>query len=466
MAPESRAVQAAAEAMGGKEKIQAVKTVSIQGEGENGNPGQSLTPDSPATKWKVTGFKQTIDFDNKRMHIEEVRTAQFPFPLDNVVNQSESVDHDIAWNKTGDQVSPRMSDRTARERQLEILRNPIGIMRAAIDPANKRGNYRQEGNRQVIDITTADGQMLTLSINAESHLPASVISAMDQPNLGDVDVETTFADFQDVDGLKLPMRLTTKIDKWMQSDIRVSRYILNPNAGSLAAPDSLKAENAAPADPPVEVTSEPLTKGIWLLGGTGASTSVAFEFSDHLTLFGLPDSEARARAVIEKAHSLRFGKPLTEVVIVNHHFDHSAGLRVAVANGLIIITQRANVAFFKDLIARKHTMVPDELAKTLAPQRAQFKPVDDELVLKDDAMELDLYHVKENPYADTLLMGWVPRERLLVQADLYGSEWATHPWAENLLKNVELRKLNPERDVPSHGRVEPWAEVLQNLHKK
>jgi hypothetical protein len=193
---------------------------------------------------------------------------------------------------------------------------------------------------------------------------------------------------------------------------------------------------------------------------------VVFEFDDHLTLFEVPTSESRAKAVIGRARSLAFGKPLTEVIVSHHHFDHSAGLRTAIAEGLTIITQRGNVAFFKDLIARPHTIVPDELAMALVPAEVRIKPVDDEMVLKDDSMELDLYHVLNNNHADTLLMGWVPREHILVQADLYDSGWQRFPWADNLRQNVELRKLKPEKDVPVHGMIESWADVLKTMGGK
>ena len=192
---------------------------------------------------------------------------------------------------------------------------------------------------------------------------------------------------------------------------------------------------------------------------------MVFEFADHLTLFELPASEARAKAVIEKARSLAFGKPITEVIVSHHHFDHSAGLRVAVAEGMTIITHRGNVAFFNELAARKHTIIPDALAKTVAPP-IRIEPVDDQLILRDNSMELDLFHVKDNSHCDTLLMGWVPRDRILVQADLYDSGWLKFPWADNLVKNVELRRLNVVKDVPIHGNVESYAVVLKTMREK
>ena len=465
-APELKAVRSAADALGGTDKILAARTLTIAGEGENPNLGQNMTPDAPLTVWKVTEFKQTIDLEKSRMRIEQVRTAQFPFALATTVRQNMALDGDVAWNVNQDGNSPRLTEKVALDRRLQLLSHPVAILRAALDPAAKLSNYRKDGDRQLIDITTAKGDMLTLTLDLITHMPLSVSYVTDQPNLGDVAIVTSFSQYADVNGLKLPMHLTTKIDKWVQSDIRVSKNIVNAGAGDLAAPAGMSAELPAPANPPVEVTAEEVAPGIWWLAGSGNHRSVAFAFADHLTLFELPESEARAKAVIEKAHSLAFGKPLTEVVISHHHFDHSAGLRVAVSEGLTIITERGNVAFFKDLAARKHTIVPDDLARNVAAPPIRIRPVDDQLVLKDDAMELDLYHVKDNSHSDTLLMGWVPQYHILVQADLYDSGWLQYPWADNLKMNVALRKLQVEKDVPIHGNIESYADVLKRMAEK
>jgi hypothetical protein len=465
-APELTAVQSAATALGGKDKIQSVRTLTIEGSGKNGNIGQNVTPEAPLTIWKVSGFSQTRDLENKRMRTEQVRTAQFPFALSTLAKQSLSLDGNVAWNTTSEGASSRLADTAATGRQLELLHNPVAIVRAALDPTTKVTNFRKQGNLELIDLTTAAGQILSLRIDSGTGLPASVSSVTDQPNLGDVTLETSFSEYQDVDGLKLPMHLTAKLDQWMLSDIRVSKYTVNGDAKDLAASSALKAELPAPANPTIEVTVEKVAPRVWWLAGAGNHHSVALEFADHLTLFELPESEARAKAVIDKAHSLSFGKPLTEVVISHHHFDHSAGLRIAVAERLTIITQRGNVAFFKDLVARKHTLVPDGLARNFAAPPMKIKPVDDELVLKDSAMEFDLYKVRDNSHSDTLLMGFVPAEHILVQADLYDSGWQKYPWADNLVRNVEMRKLKVGKDVPIHGKIETWDEVLKTMRAK
>jgi glyoxylase-like metal-dependent hydrolase (beta-lactamase superfamily II) len=460
--PAAKVLASATEAVGGKDKIMALGTLTIEGEGTDPNLGQNLTPEAPLTVWKVTGFTESFEPEKGRMHIEQVRTAQFPFAMATSVKDNRSLDNDIAWDRDQDGNVTRTTERVALERRVELLHHPITILRAAFNPSAKVNNYRQRGDIEMIDVTTVNGDTVTLSVSKNTHLPVSVTSRADQANLGDVLIETKFLDYQDQGGLKLPTHLVSTIDKWTRSDIRVSKNNINAPV-NLTAPDAMQAALAAPADPPVSVTVQLVSPGVWWLNGDGNHHSVVIEFSDHLTLFEVPTSDSRAKAVIEKARSLAFGKPLTDVVVSHHHFDHSAGIRAAAAEGLTIITQQGNLAFFKDLIARPHTIVPDELALALAPPPMQIKVVDDEVTIKDDTRELDLYHVKNNNHADTLLMGWLPNEHILIQADLYDSGWQRFPWADNLRENVELRKLKPEKDVPIHGKIEDWADVLKTM---
>ena len=211
------------------------------------------------------------------------------------------------------------------------------------------------------------------------------------------------------------------------------------------------------------MTVEPVGKGIWWLAGSGNHRSIVFEFEDHLTLFEAPVSEARTKAVIDKARTLS-SKPLTHVIISHHHFDHSGGLRVAVAEGLTVITHRLNEPFFKMLVERPFTIEPDALAK--APKPLKLELVDDTLTLKDSVMEVRLYHLLDNPREGTNLYAYVPRDKMLVQADLYDNTWLRHLWGENVLKNFEQRKLSIDKHVPVHGGRESFADMVKTIKAK
>ena len=98
--------------------------------------------------------------------------------------------------------------------------------------------------------------------------------------------------------------------------------------------------------------------------------------------------------------------------------------------------------------------------------RLSHELVDDEMTLKDKSMEVVLYHLLDNPREGTNLFAYVPRDRILVQADLYDATWLQHPWGANVLSNIERRKLKVEKDVPVHGSIESFADMVKTIKAK
>jgi hypothetical protein len=460
--PEMKVVSGAADALGGRDRIQAVKTLTIEGEGTNPNIGQNPTPDAPLEVWKVTEFKRTIDVPNGRMRLQQHRVAQFAFALATDVHQDMGVDGDLAWNTGANGRPNRAGAAVAEERRIEMDGNPIVIVRAALDPAAKLSNLRKKGNLQLVDVTTAKGDKLTLAVDNTTHLPAYVEWMSSSDNLGDIVNRTAFLSYEQVSGIKLPKRYLSTMDfrNWTTADIQVSKNTVDGDIGDLSAPAAVKAANP-PVPQPVSVTVEPEGKGVWWLAGSGNHRSVLFEFDDHMTLFEAPASAERAKAVIDKARTVVPNKPLTEVIVSHHHFDHSTGLRVVVAEGLTVITHKGNEQIFKEIVARKATLHPDELA--MNPKPLKIKTMDDKLVLKDKSMEVDLYHVIGNVHAGLLIMAYVPSERILVQGDLYDVGWTQHPWADNYAENLKMRNLDVAKDLPIHGKVQTRAEEIAQI---
>jgi glyoxylase-like metal-dependent hydrolase (beta-lactamase superfamily II) len=458
--PERQAIGDAAEALGGAERLQAVRTIVMEGGGLNGAMGGSVTPDEPPNTFKVTEYRRTLDLQNGRMRLQQVRTAQFPFALATVNRFDQRLDGDIGFN-VGQQTQ-RTGDAVSQQRRRELLEHPVAAVRAALDPAATVSNVREEDGLTHVDIRTAKGDMVTLAIDPASKLPNHVSHMEYSPEWGDVEVETTFADYESVGGLQLPRRFTTKTDRFTTADITLTRNLVDVDAGDLAAPETVRAA-AAQQPAPVNVTVEPVGKGIWWLAG-GSHHSVVFEFDDHLTIFEVPLNDARTQAVIARAKTLVPGKPLTHAVVSHHHLDHAGGFRAAVAEGLTIITHRGNEAFLRDIASRRHTIRQDALA--MSPKDPKFEFVDDQLTLKDGTNEVHLFKANGNIHTGLLVYAWVPRDRTLIQADFYDVNWLQHPWGDNFIENLAARKLMPARHVPIHGKIQTHPEVLQTLASK
>jgi len=447
--PERRVIDDAAAALGGRSRILAVKTLVVEGEGTNGNLGQDMTPEAAGQAFTVTGYKLAVDVAGGRSRIEQTRTPNFTyFQGQAAQKQTLGIDRDVAYNVAANGTATRLSVPATKDRRAATYHHPLMIVRAALDPQAKLANARNFGNQRTVDVTTADGLTFTLAVDSTTGLPTSVVSMADNTNLGDVAQETSFDQYQDVNGLKLPSRLTTKIDNYQTSQLRVTKQAIDGDVGELSAPAAAASAAATPGPPPATVTAEPIARGVWLLGGQSHHT-VVVEFSDHLLLIEAPQNDTRSLAVIAKARELVPGKPVTTVVNTHHHFDHSGGIRAAVSEGLTVVTQKGNAAFFQQAIGRAHTIAPDALAKN--PKPLKLEAVDEEMVLKDKTTTVNLYHVAGNPHADTLLMAYLPRDRVLIEVDVYSPGASVHPYAANLLENIRRRNLRVDRIVPLHG---------------
>ena len=235
--PEQQIINDAADAMGGTRRILAVKTLVLEGEGTNGNLGQDMTMDASGQRFDVTGYRRLIDLTGGRMRIEQMRTPNFPYfqgqaPQKQVFGVGDRVAYNILPNGN----ATRASDAVARDRVADMYHHPLVIVRAALDPAAKVANVRNAGNERAVDVTTRDGAVLTLAVDQSTKLPTRVVSMSDNVNLGDVAIETTFDDYQEVGGLKLPARFMTKTDKYTTATLRVVRQRVDSDVGDLTVP--------------------------------------------------------------------------------------------------------------------------------------------------------------------------------------------------------------------------------------
>ena len=77
--PEQQVVNDAATALGGRDRILAVKTLVLEGEGTNGNLGQDMTMDATGQTFRLSGYRRSIDVAGTRARTEQTRTPNFAY---------------------------------------------------------------------------------------------------------------------------------------------------------------------------------------------------------------------------------------------------------------------------------------------------------------------------------------------------------------------------------------------------
>ena len=139
--PEQQFLNDAAAALGGRTRIQAVKTLTIEGEGTNYNLGQDMKPDAATQQFAITGYKRQIDVANRRQRVEQTRTPKFAyFQGPQPQKQIQGLDGEVAFN-VNPPARPRGSATQAElDRRADFYHHPLA--------AGARGHRFERDGRQ------------------------------------------------------------------------------------------------------------------------------------------------------------------------------------------------------------------------------------------------------------------------------------------------------------------------------
>jgi glyoxylase-like metal-dependent hydrolase (beta-lactamase superfamily II) len=461
-------VDSAATALGGADRIRGVKTFILDAEGQEYQLLQNSSPNSNTDlpRWLLNPYRRGFDLSNGHMRLRRSISVTFPWVLDRVRHQDTGIDaHGVYVVDFDGNLRPVRN--AGADLGLDRYHHPLTLLAAALKEGATRKNVRQLEGLSAVDIKVPTGETLTLAIDNKTKLPAFISSMRDQPNLGDLEVRTTFSDYEDVDGFRLPRRMITKWDRFVVNELVVTKHTLNSDPdGFMNTPNTALQEKQIPPDPRLgPIHPKEMAPGVWFLPGNctvGCDNSIVVEFADHLELIEAPIGDERSANVIKVARSLRPNKPLTKLIVTHHHSDHAGGLRAAISEGLTVVAHESNKWLFEELATRPHTIVPDALARK--PMPLHFEPVGDHATFSDSLRTMDIYRVHDDPHADSMIMVHLPKEKILVEGDPYNPSNKVHIWAPNLDRNLKRLKLTVDNILPIHGDPVTAAD-LQNAVK-
>jgi glyoxylase-like metal-dependent hydrolase (beta-lactamase superfamily II) len=437
-----------------------VKSIQYAGNGVNFFVGQNFAPDMPWPRFVVKSYTRSVSYETASIRDEIVRTyGETPqrgggaggIPPGGEQRQILAARGDFAWNVTGETVAPVPV--TLADRQLQLWTTPHGVIKMAM-----ASNAPVQGN--TFSFTSPGRFRIWGTVNSQN-LVEKVIALVPNAVLGDMRVEINYSDYKDFGGVKFPMKIKQTIGDYPALDLTVTD--VQPNAAvNIAIPDPI----VQTPTPYAKVTSQSVADGVWFLAG-GSHNSVLIEMKDHLILVESPINDDRAAAVLGEVKKLS-SKPIKYVIASHHHFDHSGGLRAVSAEGATIIAHDANKAFLEKMLAAPATLNPDRLAK--AGKKGAVESTGAKRTLTDGSRTVDIHQIADNVHHSGIVMVYLPKEKLLVEADMYTPPAANAPapttvntnWV-SLADNVAQLNLAVDQILPLHGRVVPYADLTKGI---
>ena len=431
------------------------RTLQYTGSGAVFTVGQNLSPTKPWPRVELKSFTRVVDYENRAWRQEGVGAAG-PTAV-------QFWSGDRAWQQSGANVVAA-APAVAAERQLQYWMTPHAFVKGALAGRAEVRSKKISGRRVAL-VTFTEGKLRLTGTLSADRLVEKIETRFDNPVLGDMPVETVFSDYRDFGAVKFPTRIAQTQGGHPSFEVTVTAA--QPN---VPAPITVPAAvRQAPPPAPAQVASQKLADGVWYLTG-GSHHSVAVEFADHAAVIEAPLGEERSAAVIAEVKKLLPAKPIRYLVNTHHHFDHSGGLRTYVAEGATIVTHELNRDFYKKTLRDARTLNPDRQARER--RKPKLLAVGARHVLTDGARKLELHHIQGSPHNDGILMAYLPKEKLLVEVDVYtplapnAPRPATpNPAMVNLYENVERLKLDVAQIAPLHGRLVGLAELRRTIGK-
>jgi glyoxylase-like metal-dependent hydrolase (beta-lactamase superfamily II) len=449
----------AAAAMGASE----LNTVVYSAAGSGGGVGQPYTAGKAWPRLNVS-FTRSVDYSAGSLSDDWVRSRAEQrggtgVPLTGEQRVTEAVSGNLAWNVVNK--NPVGGGRWVAERAPLVWLTPHGIIKAA--QRNKSTlQFRTVGNRSLGAVSfEQSGRFRATALINDAGLVERIEAVVPNHVVGDMPVVINFSEYRDFGKFKFPTRIEET--QGGLSSLQLVVTDVQPNGKvNIQVPDAAKTAKES-------VSSQRIGAGVWLIAG-GSHNSVAVEAKDHVVVIEGPLYDDRALPVIEEVKKLIPGKPIRQVVNTHVHFDHSGGLGPFVAEGARVVTHASNKAYFERAFANKRSVSTDALGKS--KKKAVVQAFGDKLVIGDAGQPVELYHLRGNPHTDGMLIAYLPKDKIVVQADVFAPLAAgakppakPSPVTANFAENLQRHKLAVERIAGIHGGVAPAAELNRALGK-
>ena len=453
--------------------VASLRTVQFSGWGYDYVFGQSYAGSGAWPRFNLPGYTMTIDFaapamrdDRRRTQLEAPPLGGGFQPLSGEQRLIAVVNGAYAWDVVGENAivpgfrNDRQTNVTGR--LDHIWMTPHGFVKlAANSTATMRTETIRGAKKTFVAIVHPTYGRLEATLNEQS-LIERIDRWFGHSVLGDALMEATFSDYKDFGGVQFPTRILQREGGYPLLDLTVTDVRVNLPV-ALDVPANIRN---APAPTSLVGPPEKLADGVWVF--PTYAKSVAVEFRDHVVVFEAAETEAQSIEVIESVKKTIPGKPIRYLINSHSHFDHLGGLRTYAAEGAVIVTHRDNIPFYQQLWANPRTIRPDRLS--MSGRAVTLDGVVGTRMMTDGDRRLVIYHYPGNMHNPGMLMVYLPKEKILLEADSFSppaSPLTSPPNAlvnlKHFLDSVDRLQLDVEQVVPVHGRVTTLDEAREIL---
>ena len=447
---------AIAKAMGADQ----LKSIQFTMSGEGYSEGQPLYPGGSYPRFILKSMARTINYGTGAVRDEIVRAnGETPprggggIPLQGDQRVTWSAAAGKAWNTVGQNENPQ--PQLAAERQIQVWLSPHGAIKGALTNRGQVATRTIDGQKMSVISYGQAGKYKIEAYANDADMIERVVGWTSNVVLGETKFEARYTDYRDFGGIKFPATIRMIQSGHPVMDVTVDGVKANVPA-EISVPESVKTAQE-------RVVSANVAEGVWYITG-GSHHSVLIEMKDYSILVEAPLHDGRMAAVLAEAKKLAPKKPVRYAVVTHDHFDHAGGARYAAAQGITVIAHDDVRDFLARYFARPSPYNPDALA--LAKQRPKLDGVAGKRVFSDGTRTVELHHIRGNPHSSALIMAYLPKEKILIEADAFtpGAPNAPYPQAvnpatQNLYDNIERLGLQVETILPIHGRMVPFEEL-------
>ena len=499
--PQQR-VDAAYKAMGG-EKLAALKTIRIEAEIGQWDPGASFTlADNLKPDQGMSKLVQSRDLTKGTARNEWTR----PRADGGTRTYTEIVTPTAGYSIGNDAVEGRLPKRTITGASGQPEHTMSGRRLTATLREMARLTVIQEMKAHPDRVTALPNQVggtrawpalqyrgdygdFIVLFNPDTNLPIRVRSKDWDALEGDAEFDAVLLDWRDVNGAKWPGTVRTELAGMKVHEFKLSNIQANPTLAPalFTIPAAQLARAAKPVDPKItpfqwiirrssngfyydadamyvddgdQMKMMDIAPNVSLAMGNTHNT-VFIATNTYLIAMEAPNDDGQAQRAIALAKQRFPGKPIKYLVLTHHHVDHVGGMRSFAAEGATIVVARGsapNGQYYRRQIANTQDLNWNKPA--MPKDNPEIIEVEEKWTVNDGGREFSAF-VIQNPHSDGMMIGWLPDAKLAFNTDLWVTTpqpvTSSNPNLAALIAGVEKWGLQPEKMSGGHGTVADYA---------